>query len=204
MKRKIVASIIVIALLMIISLSLFACDDPTSRSFKFSEDMTIEEIENAIGQFKSFTIETPHTQMVDGSWMLVDTQEENLVYYFGENIINDCGYDPNSGVQVNHVRVYEFWEDGVYYVFQPGVSQYKKVNATKEEFDNYIRFGKENSSWSMFWYGLENGDYAIIDGKLCVGKLANADDWCYTMRDMNKTKVKLPSEFSDYKTREFT
>lgn len=209
MKKKIFTFTTAILLLMIMCVSLVSCDNPTSKYFKFSDDMTIEEVEDAIGQLKSFTIEVVSVIGWGTEHEHLTTYMDNLVYYFGDSIINTCGVDldPNSiygSALVNHVRVYEFWEDGVFYTFSPGTSQYRKINADKEEFDRYRFFSKENYSWYKFWVVLESGDYAIADGNLYVGKLTTTDGWLYSLRDMNNTNVELPSEFSDYKSREFT
>lgn len=197
MKRKAVVFIIAVSLLAIMCMSLVACDNATN--FRFSEDMTADEIVDAINNLKSLTLESAvyHIGPDNEVYIL-----RNNVNYYGEKINNICGRDDLTGLSDNDIREYVFYEDGVYYYFRQGSPTYKKRRMSEEQYNSTYRFHVVD--YVFFNNFLQEGDYEIIDGNLYVGKLANTGKWAYIIRDMNKTKVKLPSEFSDYKTREFT
>lgn len=210
MKKKI---IVLVVLLLILTLALFACgepntdgtpgegDDLVSNDFKFNDDMTVDEILDAINGLKSLTIEMANVQSLGTENEFVDTYRDNCIYYYGEKIYNICGMNLD-GLRDNSIREYAFYEDGVCYYFCQYYSYYIKRQMSEEKFKRMNGFNVDNLV--IFKNCLLTGDYEIIDGNLYVGKLKNIDGWAYIIRDMNKTNVELPSEFSDYKTREFT
>lgn len=210
MKKK----IIVLVLLLILTLALFACgepntdgtpgggDDSASNDFKFNDDMSVDEIIDAINGLKSLTIEMVNVQLLGTENEVVDTYRDKCTYYYGEKIYNTCGMNLDSSLRDNNIREYAFYEDGVCYYFSQYYSYYIKRQMSEEKFKRMNGFHVDYLV--IFKNCLLTGDYEIIDGNLYVGKLKTIDGWAYIIRDMNKTNVELPSEFSDYKTREFT
>lgn len=196
MKKRILALTLAIVIMSAMCLSLVACDDPTAISFKFSEDMTVDEIIDALGKLNSFTYEAYPYNGID-----FDDTDISVSYYNFKNNMFDCdAFDWDNG---DKVREYRFYKNGVMYTYMTGSERYAKKQCTDEQWANWLKaYRMAFTDDSLFVFYLRAGDYTIENGNLKVHNVSGI--WLYTIKDMNKTKVKIPKEFSDYKSREFT
>lgn len=203
MKRKFIATILIVVLAIMMCAIFVSCD--SKNEYKFDENMTLDELVEAVNNLDSFT-----SREASGSSMYESYYGRT---FFGENI---DAYRREYGGFYSFYTVAFYENDRIY--------DYESKSIQKDYKDNVLSEGDEHwSIWDYSGYEInacysfeqylssqkqwiiscitdtEKYTYSISDGNLIyyeIGKEATS----YTIKNCNATDVKelLPKEYSKH------
>lgn len=188
MKSKLTATILIMVLILLMCAIFVSCDNDNATGYKFSDDMSREEIIEAINSLENFTYEyylndeldtvfyVGHSfygsRYFDGRYYLTFV-EGNRIYKISADIDADANFSNEE------IKIYDF----------TGYDTSDLCSETKIYMRNIIR--------DQFLSWIEGGEeYTIEDGNLCSPKFVLGNS--YKMKDCNATTFLLPQKYFNY------
>lgn len=192
MKRKLLAIILIIVLALSVCAIFASCDNDNATGYKFSDDMSREEIIEAINSLDNFTYEYYLNDELDqvhyignsfyGCWNY-RVGRYDLSFIEGNRIYNIyyANIDVDGNFSNEEIKIYDF----------TGYDTSDLCSETKIYMRNIIRY--QFLSW------IEGGEeYTIEDGNLCFSWSDSRRTWEDKIKDCNVTTFLLPEKYANY------
>lgn len=204
MKRKLLASILIIVLALSTCAIFASCDN--TKEYKFEEDMSLDEIIDAINNLENFT----WIEYFDEDDFNDNGDKLMMENYYGRTFE---GYMYTNYYTLKRIYLYEFFEDNRLYMLDVAydnegesfgktcwVYDYSgyDINGTFR-FEQFLAHAKTSIVNNIS--DTENYNYVIEEGNLKFYKVGSKSTQYCIIKDCNSTDVikMLPKEYSKYK-----